>query len=101
MYFIEFLRAVWDTWVEKVGIILTVLAFIEKIPRVKLWLNEKPIIDRFVPVLWAAGGVCIIWGFYSAWRTQYEKTLPRLTLHIEGTTIGAYPDAPNDTTFLL
>jgi hypothetical protein len=68
--FKEFLLAVFNSWVEKVGIILTIIPFIEKIPRVKEWLHDKPLIDRFIPLLWVIGIVCILWGFYSAWDYQ-------------------------------
>jgi hypothetical protein len=72
MEFKEFFLAVLDSWVEKVGIFLTVLAFVEKIPKVREYLHERPVIDRFVPVLWGIGIFCIIWGFYSAWLIQYR-----------------------------
>src|SRR5260370_7233283 len=81
----EFSLTVLDSWVEKVGLFLTILAFLEKIPRVREYLHEKPIIDRFVPVLWFIGMFCIIWGFYSAWLVQYraareaQKQLEELT----------------------
>src|SRR5260370_15097714 len=81
----EFSLTVLDSWVEKVGLFLTILAFIEKMPRVREYLHEKPIIDRFVPVLWFIGMFCIIWGFYSAWLVQYraareaQKQLEELT----------------------
>jgi hypothetical protein len=70
MDFWSFVKAVFDTWAEKVGIILTFIPFLEKVPRVKKWLGEKPILERFAPLLWFIGGVCIIWGFYSAWKDQ-------------------------------
>jgi hypothetical protein len=66
----EFLQAVVNSWIEKVGIVLTILPFIEKIPRVQEWLKDKPLLERFVPLLWVIGGLCIIWGFYSAWLDQ-------------------------------
>ena len=69
----KFITAVFGTWVEKVGIFLTILPFIEKIPRVKQWLSEKPIIDRFVPALWVIGGICVLWGFYAAWAEEHQK----------------------------
>jgi hypothetical protein len=40
------LVAVFSTTVEKVGVVLTILALIEKIPRVRHFLSEKPILDR-------------------------------------------------------
>jgi len=82
---LEFLKAAFATWVEKVGIILAIIPFIEKIPRVRAWLNEKALLDRFVPLLWVVGAFCIVWGFYVAWKDQYnarvqaEKKLEGLT----------------------
>jgi len=73
--FWQFIKEVFDTWAEKVGIILTILPFIEKIPRVRTWLNEKPFIDRFVPLLWVIGGFCIIWGFYAAWKDKNDEVV--------------------------
>ena len=48
MEFKEFLSSVFSSWVEMAAIVLTLLPFIEKIPRVKTWLSDKPLIDRFV-----------------------------------------------------
>jgi hypothetical protein len=75
MEFWKFLQDVFNTWVEKVGIILTILPFIEKIPRVRAWLQEKPILERFVPLLWVVGILCMVGGFYSAWHDQYHAAL--------------------------
>jgi hypothetical protein len=71
--FTEFLRSLLGTWVEKVGIVLTIIPFIEKIPRVRRRLEEKPLLDRFVSLLWVIGAICIFWGFFAAWSEQYEK----------------------------
>lgn len=68
----EFVGAVFDSWVEKVGVVLTVLLFIERIPRVKKRLDEKPLIDRFVPLLWIIAVFCVVYGFYSAWGDRYR-----------------------------
>jgi hypothetical protein len=70
--FWEFIKAVFNSGVEAVGIILTVLPFIEKIPRIKGWLKDKPFVEEFRWFLWVLGGACIIWGFYAAWRDQHE-----------------------------
>jgi hypothetical protein len=83
--FWPFLKAVFSSWVETVGIILSIIPFVEKIPFVKEWLKEKPILERFVPLLWVIGGACIVWGFYAAWAEQYktrteaDKKLEELT----------------------
>ena len=66
----EFLLAVFSSWVERVGIILTVVPFIENIRRIKIWLHDKPILENFKWLLWVFGGLCIFWGFYSAWLDQ-------------------------------
>lgn len=79
MEFKEFISAVFDTWVEKVGIILTLAPFIEKIPRVRKWLSEKPLIDRFVPLLWGIGCTCIVWGFYGAWLNEHHARIAAQT----------------------
>src|SRR5258708_23618060 len=73
--FWQFIKEVFDTWAEKVGIILTILPFIEKIPRVRTWLQEKPILDRFVPLLWVVGIACMVGGFYSAWDDQHRAAM--------------------------
>jgi hypothetical protein len=75
MEFKEFLLAVFGSWVEAVGIILTILPFIEKVPRIKMWLQDKPMLERFAPLLWVVGGACILWGFYGAWREQYRARM--------------------------
>lgn len=67
-----FFWTVLDSWVEKVGIMLTLIPFIERIPQIRSWLTEKPLLDRFVPLLWVIGGACIFWGFYAAWLDQYQ-----------------------------
>lgn|SRR6266446_7159317 len=72
MEIMQFLRSVFSGWVETVGIVLTVLPFIERIPRVKEWLQDKPLLDRFAPLLWVIGISCIVWGFYAAWEEQRE-----------------------------
>ena len=74
MRFFEFWTLVFSSWVERVGIILTILPFIERIARIKAWLSDKPIIDRFLPVLWLIGSICVIWGFYSAWTEERDAT---------------------------
>src|SRR2546430_6912216 len=71
--FAEFLKSVFGTWAEKVGIILTIIPFIEKIPRVRMWLRGKPFLDRFVPLLWVIGGIGICWGLFASWGDQYQK----------------------------
>lgn len=73
MEFKEFLSSVFSSWVEMAGIVLTLLPFIEKIPRVKTWLSDKPLIDRFVPLIWIVGLSCVLWGVYAAWRDQYRQ----------------------------
>jgi hypothetical protein len=75
MHLKEFFAAVFSSWVEAVGIILTILPFVEKIPRIKAWLQEKPILERYAWLLWVVGGICIVYGFYNAWNEQREKTL--------------------------
>jgi hypothetical protein len=69
----EFLATTLKSWVEKVGIFLTIIAFVEKIPKVREYLRGKPIIDRFVSLIWTIGIFCMIWGFYAAWLTQYQS----------------------------
>lgn len=75
MEFWEFTKAVFDGWVEKVGLILTILPFLEKIPIVKGWLQDKPIIDRFNITIWIIGGSCVFWGFYAAWSDQHHAAI--------------------------
>ena len=69
----EFLNAVFYTWVEWVGIMLTIIPFIEKIPRIRRWLNEKPLLDRYSPLLWVIGLTFVFYGFFVAWRDQYRR----------------------------
>jgi hypothetical protein len=71
------LVAVFSTTVEKVGVVLTILALIEKIPRVRHFLSEKPILDRFVPLIWVAAIACLLYGFFVVWRDEYRLTLNR------------------------
>jgi hypothetical protein len=68
----EFLAAVFRSWVGAVGIFLTVFPFIEKLPRVKEWLQDKPFLERYAWLLWIVGGLCIVYGFYDAWFQQRE-----------------------------
>jgi hypothetical protein len=75
MEFKDFLFAVFNTWTERMGIILTIIPFIEKIPRLRTWLQDKPLIERFLPWLWKAGVVLLIWGFYAAWLEQRHSVL--------------------------
>ena len=49
---------------------LTFFAFIEKVPRVRNWLHDRPLLDRFVPFLYWAGAFFLVWGFYAAWSEQ-------------------------------
>jgi hypothetical protein len=70
-----FLQAVFNGWVEIVGIILTILPFVEKIPRIKLWLQDKPFLERFSWLLWLIGGACMFWGFYSAWKEEHHQAI--------------------------
>jgi len=110
--FWSFLKEVFDTWIEKVGIILTILPFIEKIPRVKKWLNDKPLVERFIPALWVIGALCIVWGFYAAWRNQYdaattmrskfeELTIPNLQGEITFLGMGMSPKKHDDSIVLI
>jgi hypothetical protein len=75
MLLAEFLAAVFNSWIEKAGLVLTILPFIEKIPSIKRRLGEKQILDRFAPVLWLIGICCIVWGFYSAWLDQHNGVI--------------------------
>lgn len=68
----EFLAAVFSSWVEKVGIMLTVLPFVEKVPFVRRRLKDRPILERFAPLIWVIGGVCIFYGFYNAWQSERQ-----------------------------
>lgn len=67
-----FVGDAFSTWMEKVGIVLTVLPFIETIPAVSAWLHGKPFIEDHLWFLWLVGGFCIVWGFYEAYRKQFE-----------------------------
>jgi len=40
----EFLLAVFGSWIEKVGIVLTIIPFVENIPSIRAWLLDKPIL---------------------------------------------------------
>ena len=66
------------------GIILTVLPFIEKLPRVKKWLQIKAaFVDRLILTV---GIACIVWGFYAAWHTERDKRIAAETKLAELTT---------------
>lgn len=108
----EFFLAVLDSWVEKVGIFLTIISVIEKIPRVKVRLEDKPIIERFVPVLWVIAAFCVFWGFYSAWLVQYRArlqaetdlkklTIPYLAGEIRFESAASAGDKEQDSIFTL
>src|ERR1700731_128913 len=73
--FWDFVAAVFSSWVEKAGIGLTLLPLIEKIPIIKRWLDDRPILERFSPLLWVIGLACIFSGFYSAWSDEHGKVL--------------------------
>ncbi len=67
---------------------------------VGLWSTVKKItVPRKYGIALALG--FLFFAFFNAWRDQYLKTIPRLTLHIEDTYIGGYPNDPDDTAFLL
>jgi hypothetical protein len=70
-----FLGDALSSWVEKVGIVLTILPFIENIPAVSEWLHNKPFLEGHLWFLWLIGGFCIFWGFYEAYKKQYEARL--------------------------
>lgn len=71
----DFLSSVFNSWVERVGFVLTILPFLENIPHVHRWLLDKPLLERFKPLLWIIGGVCIIYGFYDAWLTERHRAI--------------------------
>ncbi|HVB86381.1 MAG TPA: hypothetical protein VNK23_06915 [Candidatus Dormibacteraeota bacterium] len=73
MHIVTFLSAVFGSWVAVVGTILTIISFVEKIPSVSKWLKEKPLLERWKPLVWVIGACCIFGGFYSAWSQQYDK----------------------------
>jgi hypothetical protein len=109
----EFFAAVFGSWVEAVGVILTLLPFIEKVPRVKAWLHDKPFLERYAWLLWVVGGLCIIYGFYNAWYQQREKRIDAEAkleqMKIDNTPIltgeitfsGAAPAGPNNKDCLV
>ena len=70
---VTFLREVFSSSVEWVGIVLTILPFIEKIPQIREWLQERPILERFIPLLWVIGLCGVLYGFYAAWQNQYRR----------------------------
>lgn len=70
---LEFLSEVFASWVEWVGIVLTIFALVEKVPRVKEWLHDKPLIERFVPLIWVVAIFCVGYGFYAAWHNQFKR----------------------------
>ena len=81
----QFLSAVWNSWIGRVGAMLTLLAVLEQIPAIRRFLHEKPIIERWVPALWIIALVCMLWGFFDAWNDQRiaaanaEEKLVKLT----------------------
>jgi hypothetical protein len=80
--FKEFLAAVIGSWVETVGIVLTILFFVERLPPIRTRLQQRPLIDRFAPLLWIVGVFCISWGFYSAWLNEH-RSAQALRLELE------------------
>jgi hypothetical protein len=72
-----FLAAVFNSWVQLAGVVLTIIPFIEKIPRVKKLTRDKPILDVFRPLIWLIGLSCILFGFYSAWHEEHQKAAAR------------------------
>lgn len=73
MEFGNFLSAVFGSWVEKVGIILTLVPFIEKAPPVKRWLRNRPLLEKFTSILLWVGVLVVFWGFYDAWLQQVNQ----------------------------
>ncbi len=73
----EFLTAVFSSWAEKVGIVLTILPFVEKIPFIRRRLKDTPILERYVPLLWVIGVIFVFYGFYSAWTDEHEAVTKR------------------------
>lgn len=71
--FWEFVSAVFSSWTERVGIVLTILPFIDKIPWVKKRFKNRSLIDVFVPLLKVIGIVRVFYGFFDAWRVEHEK----------------------------
>ena len=67
---LEFASAVLSSWAEKVGIVLTLFLIVERIPRIKARLGDKPLIDRFIPLLWVVAISCVLWGFFAEWKDR-------------------------------
>jgi hypothetical protein len=102
----EFTQAVFNSWVDKVGVVLSLLPFIEKIPWVKKLLKDRPLLEAFETLLWLSGIAILLVSFYSAWGAQRELveqvrneakqykqdleklTVPRLKLSIDEIGIG-------------
>jgi len=110
------LGAVFSATVEQVGIVLTLLALVEKIPRVRHFLSEKPILDRFVPLIWVVAISCMLYGFFIVWRNQYEaaqtaerrraeaedRSKPKfLTDKLDQWAIGDMPGDSNSTSLVI
>jgi hypothetical protein len=75
--FPEFFGAVFNQTIERVGIVLTILPFVEKIPAVRRWLKDKTILERFVPLLWVIGLLCVVYGFFGAWQDERKIVVNR------------------------
>ncbi len=71
--FAEFISAVFSSWTERVGVVLTILPFLDKLPAIKKWLRGQPILESFRPLLWLVGGVCVFYGFYDAWQVDTQR----------------------------
>jgi hypothetical protein len=78
----DFVRSVFSSWVEIVGIVLTVLPFLEKIPALG---RRMSVLESYAKFIWIIGAVCIFFGFYSSWsmerraRVDAEKKITELS----------------------
>jgi len=86
----QFLSAVFSTAVELVGIVLTLLTFIENIPSIKKWLKEKSFLAFFPRLLRVIGIFCMVAGFYVAWHKEHSKVValmsePKVRIEFQNT----------------
>ena len=101
----QFVGEVFNSWVEKLGIVFTLLPLIEKVPRIKSSLKNRPVLEVVGSLLWVLALVCVFWGFYSAWLTHYnaekdlqgklsDLTTPQLKLQIDELAVGETTKEP-------
>ncbi len=84
---------------------------VQRFPNVKQYLNEKPLLERFVNLIWVVGICCVIYGFYAAWQRQCVRarelnsqveqlTVPSFDLDILQANIGSLSSGSTQVLFV-